>query len=105
MRFVRDNSLSIVLFLSFFALWVGQSIVGYFAHNDERADENLPAFTYVSYLASSHFLGSHDGKRRNRKILMAGTLWTKILPSIVTIRTLHGPCGVEAGCCGSINTR
>ncbi|HEY5752184.1 MAG TPA: DUF6766 family protein [Chthoniobacterales bacterium] len=55
MRFVRDNSLSIVLLLSFFALWLGQSIAGRFAYNKERADENLPPLTYASYIASSHF--------------------------------------------------
>lgn len=55
MRFVRDNSLSIVLLLSFLALWLGQSIAGCFAYNKERADENLPPFTYASYIASSHF--------------------------------------------------
>lgn len=55
-RFIRNQSLSIVLFLVFLLFLSGQSIAGYFQHNEELNEHGQPSLTYTSYLGSSHFL-------------------------------------------------
>ena len=55
-RFIRNQSLSIVLFLVFFLFLGGQSIVGYLHENEELKDHGQAPVTYTAYLGSSHFL-------------------------------------------------
>src|SRR5687768_1704206 len=56
-RFLRDNGLSLVLFiLFFFTLILGQSIVGRHEYNDDQQEHGQPTVTYAEYLATSHFL-------------------------------------------------
>jgi hypothetical protein len=51
----RDNGLSIVLVVSFMAMWLGQSLTGWRVYNDERRDDGRPAVSLTEYLESSHF--------------------------------------------------
>ena len=55
-RFVRDHSLSIVLFGLFFVTLLGQSLTGWREYNQDRKDHETPAVTYGSYLGSGHFI-------------------------------------------------
>ena len=55
-RFIRNQSLSIVLFLVFFLFLGGQSFVGYLHENDELKDHGQAPVAYTAYLGSSHFL-------------------------------------------------
>jgi hypothetical protein len=54
-RVWRDNGLSIVLLVSFLAIWVGQALTGWGVYNDERRDDGRLQVSIVEYLQSSHF--------------------------------------------------
>ena len=53
---IRNQSLSIVLFLAFFLFLGGQSIAGYFQENQELEEHGQAPISYCAYLGSSHFL-------------------------------------------------
>lgn len=56
-RIFRENGLSIVLFgLFFFSFIVGQSVTGFFEHNEDNQQHGQPTVTYTQYLGTSHFL-------------------------------------------------
>ena len=56
-RFLRDNGLSLVLFvLFFFTFLVGQSLTGHQHYNNEQQEHGQPTVTYVGYLGTGHFL-------------------------------------------------
>jgi len=54
-RVWRDNGLSIVLVVSFLAMWLGQSLAGWRVYNGERADDGRAPLSFGAYLESSHF--------------------------------------------------
>lgn len=56
-RFLRENSLSLVLFFAFFLTFIaGQSVTGFYASNEERREHGQPAEGFGEYLMGSHFL-------------------------------------------------
>jgi len=55
-KFLRENSLSIVLFTLFFVFLVGLSVTGYLHENEEMKMHAQPAVTYTEYLASGSFI-------------------------------------------------
>ncbi len=56
-RFLRDNGLSLVLFvLFFFAFLIGQSFTGHQHYNNEQQEHGQPTIGYVEYLGTGHFL-------------------------------------------------
>ena len=55
-RFIRNQSLSIVLFTLFLLFLGGQSIAGHLQNNEDLKEHSQPALTYTEYLGSSHFL-------------------------------------------------
>jgi hypothetical protein len=55
-RFLRNNGLSIVLFLLFFFSLVGQSITGWHEYNEDQQEHQQPAIGYGEYLATGHFV-------------------------------------------------
>jgi len=55
-RVIRNQSLSIVLFLAFFLFLGGQSIAGHLQDNQDRQDHGQAPLSYRAYLGSSHFL-------------------------------------------------
>jgi hypothetical protein len=55
--FLKDNGLSLVLFvLFFFSFLVGQSLTGHLHYNNEQQEHGQPTVGYVEYLGTSHFL-------------------------------------------------
>lgn len=54
-KFLKENSLTIVLFSLFFIFLIGLSIAGYLHENEELAMHAQPAITYLGYLAGSSF--------------------------------------------------
>lgn len=54
--FLRNNGLSLVLFVLFLMLLAGQSLVGQAVQNDERRDHGQAPVSYVAYLTSGAFL-------------------------------------------------
>lgn len=56
-RFLKNNGLSLVLFvLFFFTFLVGQSVTGHLHYNNEQQEHGQPTVGYVEYLGTSHFL-------------------------------------------------
>ena len=56
-RFLRDNGLSLVLFvLFFFSFLFGQSITGHQHYNNEQQEHGQQTIGYLEYLGSGHFL-------------------------------------------------
>lgn len=56
MRILRNNGLSIVLALCFFALLGGQAIAGWLEANVDNRDHHAPEVTFREYVASAHML-------------------------------------------------
>ena len=54
-RFLRENSLSIVLFTLFLVFLVGQAITGWDEYNSEQREHKSPAVSFGSYLTTGHF--------------------------------------------------
>lgn len=55
-KFIRNNSLSLVFFLLFIFSLGGQVLTGHADHNQEREEEGLPALKVGQYLLSGHFI-------------------------------------------------
>jgi hypothetical protein len=55
MRWLRDNSLSVVFLALFFLALVGQSLAGQRLFNEEQAQHGGEAISYLRYLVSSDF--------------------------------------------------
>jgi hypothetical protein len=55
-RFLRDSSLSLVMFAFFAFFLVAQSATGFQVYNDERRELGEPAIGYPAYLRSGHFI-------------------------------------------------
>jgi hypothetical protein len=56
-RILRENGLSIVLFVCFFlTILVGQSITGHREYNSDQQEHGQAPITYAEYLRSGHFL-------------------------------------------------
>ena len=55
-RFIRNQSLSIVVFLAFLLFIWGQSLAGHHQYNEDRKEHSQRAISYPEYLGSSHFL-------------------------------------------------
>jgi hypothetical protein len=54
-RVLRDNGLSLVLVMLFLLCWVGQSVAGHRAFNNEQREHAQPEVGYSAYLGSAHF--------------------------------------------------
>ena len=56
-RFLRDNGLSLVLFVMFFFTFLlGQSLTGHQHYNNEQQEHGQPTASYLEYLGTGHFL-------------------------------------------------
>ncbi len=54
-KFLRENSLSITLFLLFFIFLIGLSITGYLHENEDLTMHSRPSISYGEYVTSSNF--------------------------------------------------
>jgi hypothetical protein len=54
-RFLRNNSLSIVLFTLFLIFLFGQAVSGHRAFNAEQKDHHEPTISFPHYLKTGHF--------------------------------------------------
>jgi hypothetical protein len=56
-RILRENGLSIVLFVGFFTTFlVGQSLTGHKEYNNDQQEHGQPPISFSQYLKSGHFL-------------------------------------------------
>jgi hypothetical protein len=57
-QFLRDNGLSVTLFMLFLISLVGQALTGWRAHAEELRIHELPAVGFAAYLGSGHFISA-----------------------------------------------
>jgi hypothetical protein len=55
-RILRENGLSIAMFILFFFALAGQSVTGYHQYNEEQQDHGHPVVGFTEYLSSGHFV-------------------------------------------------
>ena len=55
-KILRENGLSIVLFLLMVLFLGGQAVAGMFAYNEEQQQHSQPMVDFIGYLGTSHFL-------------------------------------------------
>jgi hypothetical protein len=55
-RILRENGLSIVLFLLFFFSVAGQGITGFHEYNEDQQEHKQPTVGFSEYLTSGHFV-------------------------------------------------
>lgn len=58
MRWLKNNSLSIVLFVLFFIFLIGQSVAGQRHYNEEQESHGQPTVSYGEYVTSGDFVES-----------------------------------------------
>lgn len=74
-RIIVENGLSIVLFTLFASAWIGQSVVGWYAHNQDLEDHHQPRIAFSQYLASGHFLEATSENWESEFLQMAAFVW------------------------------
>ncbi len=57
-RFLRDNGLSLALFVLFLVSFIGQALTGWKANAEELRLHELPEIGFLSYLTSGHFISA-----------------------------------------------
>lgn len=72
-RFVRDNALSLVMFLMFGLFLVGQTATGLEVLNEDRAAHGEPPMDVAAYLTSGHFIEA-TFENRESAFLQMGAL-------------------------------
>ena len=55
-RILRENGLSITLFLLFLVSLIGQSLTGQQEYNQDQQEHGRPTAGYVEYLGTGHFI-------------------------------------------------
>jgi hypothetical protein len=56
MQWLREHSLSVVLFTLFFVFLAGQSVTGYMTYNQDQEAHKSPTISYSQYLSTGHFV-------------------------------------------------
>ena len=79
MRFVRDNSLSIVFGVLFLAALTGQAIAGHHDYNDNQAAHDAAPISFGDYVASSRFgvemLENWQSEYLQFSLFILATIW------------------------------
>jgi hypothetical protein len=57
-QFLRDNGLSVALFVLFLVSLAGQAVTGWRAHAEELRLHDLPDVGFLAYLGSGHFISA-----------------------------------------------
>jgi hypothetical protein len=71
-RFLRDNALSLAMFGVFLLFWAAQSVSGYHAANADNREHHQPRETFLSYLASGHFIEATAENWESEFLQMSG---------------------------------
>jgi hypothetical protein len=71
-RFLRENSLSIVMFGLFFVFLLAQSLTGWRTANQENQEHHQPTESYVGYLGSGSFAEATFENWESEFLQMAG---------------------------------
>jgi hypothetical protein len=56
MKWLKENSLGVVLLTLFLLIWGGQSLAGFRHYNDEQQQHGQPEITYSEYLSEGQFI-------------------------------------------------
>lgn len=56
MKWLREHSLGVVMFILFLIFLTAQSVTGFVNYNEDQEEHRQSAVTYVEYLTSGHFI-------------------------------------------------
>lgn len=74
-KFWRNNSLTIVLLVCFFAFWTGQSLTGWHSYNEEQEQHREPRVSLMAYLGTGHFVEATFENWESEFLQMAAYVW------------------------------
>jgi hypothetical protein len=74
-RILRENSLTVVMFVLFVLSLAGQSAAGYAEFNDDRQQHGQTAVRFNEYLASGHFVEAVFENWESEFLQMAIFVW------------------------------
>lgn len=77
-RLWRNNGLSIVLFICFAGLLVGQAIAGFRNELDDRRDHGRPPISFSAYVSSPAFLEATAENWESEFLQMAAYVWLTV---------------------------
>jgi len=125
-RFVRDNSLSLVMFGLFAVFLIAQSITGFAVYNDDQREHGEQTVSYPEYLGTGHFIEATfenweseylqmaayvlftvflvQPAPRNRKTPTKRNQLTRIPGRSRIVQMLPGRCAMAAQCSTSTST-
>jgi hypothetical protein len=107
-RFLRDNGLSVALFILFTFTLIGQALTGWHAHAEELRTHAQPPIDLLTYLTNGHFTSAVFENWECEFLQMAivefsfvviKTKFIFIAPSSVRTTSLINSCG---HCVGSL---
>ena len=55
-KWIREQSLSVVLFALFLIFWAAQSVTGYLSYNQDQQEHGGQQVNYMHYLKTGHFI-------------------------------------------------
>src|SRR6478672_11746108 len=74
-RMVRNNGLTIVLLLVFFACWAVQIFTGQRVYNQEREEHGHPPIPIGAYLHTGHFVEATAENWESEFLQMGAFVW------------------------------
>jgi Domain of unknown function (DUF6766) len=79
MRFLRENSLSLIFGATLLLTLLGQSLVGHSVYNEQASEHSEEAISYVRYLSSSTFgeavMENWESEFLQFTLYILGTVW------------------------------
>ena len=81
---MRNNGLSVVLFVLFAVTLVGQSLVGHRVTNKEREDHGETTIAYSEYVTSAAFLEATMENWESEFLQMAAFVLLTVFPPIIS---------------------
>jgi hypothetical protein len=78
LKYIRNNSLSIVFLLMFLLALIGQFCTGMQEHNKERAEDGKAPFSAGQYIQSGHFIQATFENWESEFLQMALFVWLTI---------------------------
>jgi hypothetical protein len=78
LRLLRNNGLSIVLFVLFGLCWTGQAVAGWRHENDERQEHHRPPIAFPAYVRGPAFLEATAENWESEFLQMAAYVWLTV---------------------------
>ncbi len=77
-RWLKENSLGLVLIFLFLLLIFGQFMTGFKQYNDEQQEHGQPEITYSEYVGNGHFIEATFENWESEFLQMAAYVWLTV---------------------------